>query len=1068
MDNNHDAPARRNIKRIIIKGSIGFFVLIGFSLAAAGFFLKQGIHIKDLTVGRISISDCTLIWKDKLELRVDTVLITGASTPQSSAPDIKAIRKALYTSQRFGRFFSVLAASNLSVGGESIAVNLTQEDEREYTLTLTTELTDFESRLIFEADEFRADLTYVYSRRFNSEARGQIRLEAGTDQFIGTISTIINGSFPVTVDFIADTEQISFEGKEAGEILEITSLVDLFGLSHNIQRWITDYLSGSRYYLKSFKGQFPWATPGVILDTLEAEVRVDDTEYTFAPGLDPVKGKYTDVSFSKGVLAIKPHDATFYGQDGGESWLDINFNDPSNIILTAYIKTTAVANDDILTLLKYYGITLPFKQIGGTTDTDLRLVINLNKLEIGAEGVFEISEGLVSYDGTVYKVGDVRIFLKNSDVTLEQLKVSYKELFVAQVKGTIQAKDGEGDLDILLEQVTIDANGSKLNLDESLAGVHANYHFDSQGHVLDAGPSSWLLDSKRIDVGSFRAPVFLEDFSLELPSVRVGIPPGIEADLSGSLSIKRKKVDITCDISKYHVNDLELLSPHVSLDIDYDQDWVFRIEETIQWSLSNIPVMLYPSEFRLDDQFFKVSNSRISYGTYFDSRFSGQFNHRLSEGTFYLKKIDVTNRNFEENIHIGDETVFEMRSEGGRFIVSCPELVLKISSDEDKNWSASFGDLSALYSRSKLLQRYKINAGSLTILSENGKKPYKFSADIASPSPFLIDGDGPVDELAITGKLTDHGITATVNEKIRIDYADNKLNITSDDIGFNVPALISLSKDLPQSAGENQDKNTALLLSLNAENGYLYLSPNSKILTDRIELEYTNGTIAMRLTHGPGRIVMKVEGDHFLADGSNLNDTFMGALIQDSSFVGGQMFLSAMGSFDEFSALFEIRDTVLTNLATLNNVMALLNTVPALISFSWPEYDFTGLPLDSAVVGLKFKNKLATFESMEFISPSLQASGIGWIDFSERLMDIDVSLTTQRKDNLRKIPVAGYILHGKKGEASMTIKIKSGFDNPDVTHSLFKDIASKPFKVLFRALGLPVRGLEEMSRESEN
>ncbi len=211
----------------------------------------------------------------------------------------------------------------------------------------------------------------------------------------------------------------------------------------------------------------------------------------------------------------------------------------------------------------------------------------------------------------------------------------------------------------------------------------------------------------------------------------------------------------------------------------------------------------------------------------------------------------------------------------------------------------------------------------------------------------------------------------------------------------------------------------------------------------------------MRLTHGPGRIEMKIEEEHFLADGSNLNDTFMGALIQDSNFLGGQLFLSAMGSFEEFSALFEIKDTVLTNLATLNNVMTLLNTVPALITFSWPKYSFTGLPLDSVVVGMKFKNMLATFESMEFISPSLQASGIGWIDFSERLMDMDVSLTTQRKNNLRKIPIAGYILHGKKGEASMTIKIKSGFDDPDVTHSLFKENLPTYQPCLDLLMGLP-------------
>ncbi len=83
-------------------------------------------------------------------------------------------------------------------------------------------------------------------------------------------------------------------------------------------------------------------------------------------------------------------------------------------------------------------------------------------------------------------------------------------------------------------------------------------------------------------------------------------------------------------------------------------------------------------------------------------------------------------------------------------------------------------------------------------------------------------------------------------------------------------------------------------------------------------------------------------------------------------------------------------------------------------------------------------------------------------------MDLDISMVTQRTDTIRKIPVGGYILHGEKGEASMTIKIKGGYDDPEVTHSLFKDIASKPFNVLFRVLGLPIHALEELSRESEN
>jgi hypothetical protein len=96
-------------------------------------------------------------------------------------------------------------------------------------------------------------------------------------------------------------EKLVFEGSEGGEILSIAPLVDLFGLKHSIQRWIIDYLSASRYHLKSFKGEFPWKSPLVILDTLNVEVGVDDCEYKFTQGgIDPVKSRYTDVFSKKG------------------------------------------------------------------------------------------------------------------------------------------------------------------------------------------------------------------------------------------------------------------------------------------------------------------------------------------------------------------------------------------------------------------------------------------------------------------------------------------------------------------------------------------------------------------------------------------------------------------------------------------------------------------------------------------------------------------------------------------------------------------------------------------------
>jgi hypothetical protein len=729
----------------------------------------------------------------------------------------------------------------------------------------------------------------------------------------------------------------------------------------------------------------------------------------------------------------------------------INFNDPDNIILTAYIQTHAVLNDDILTLLNYYEIPLPFKQVGGTTETDLSLAINLNTEEVETEGTFNINQGLVLYDDTVFTVSGARILLVNADVTLDRLRVGFDDLFVAQVNGTIQAEKGIGDLNISLEKLNLKFGDSILSLDESAPTLQASYHFNALENVLDAGASSWKLDSIGFKLGPFSAPLFMEDFSMELPPVLLDIPPGERAEISGFFSIKKKKADITYNILKYHVKDLELIDPPLSVDVSYDKELVFRTKETANFSLSNIPITVYPSEFRLDDEFLKIAKSRISYGSFFDSKLKGAFNYQLNEGTFYLKKINITHQHLDKIQLVSDDTIVEVSSGGGNFVVICPELDLKISSDKDKNWSASFGDLSTIYSRSRLLQEYKIKEGSLTISSENGSRPYMFSADITSPYSLLIDGDEKVEKLSIDGKLTDE-------------------RVTSNNFGFDISELIRLIRDRPQSTGNDQDKDDDISTLFTAENTLLYLSPNSRILADHIELEYLDNALKMNLSHGPGSILveMNLEDEIFLVEGSSLNDLFMGALIQRSKFQGGQMSIAAKGTFDDISALFEIKNTVLGNLKTVNNVMALLNTVPALITFSMPDYDSKGLTLTSALVGMKFKNKVATFESMDFKSPSLTAAGVGWIDFSKGLMDLDVNLTTQRKINIRKLPVTGYILHGEKGEPSMTVKIKGSVDDPDVNHTLFKEIISKPFKVLVRILKLPVHLVKKMRSKSDS
>jgi AsmA-like C-terminal region/Protein of unknown function len=1048
---------KKALASVVISIAFLFMVL----LLAIGLFLKKGVDVETLNVGNVKLSNSLLIWNDKLELQISEISFSGKEKtlgvePKKSPTDL--VGKGLSFGHYLLKIFSKLHINSLIINDTSIQLNLDQKHSQLYALSARTDDIVFSSDVTINKNTIGIEIVEAGSKLLNTEVQGKMVLDVAQGRLSGTLSATVNGDFPIAASFIADDQKITFSGQEAGEITDISSVVDLFALSPGVQRWITDYLMGSRYHLKSFKGVVPWNNPKEIVNTLEAEVTVDDTEYTFAPGLEPVKASYTDISFQYGVLDIVPHGATFYGQDCSESWVDINFNDPENILLTAYIKTQAVANDDILTLLNYYNIPLPFKQVGGKTATDLELAIILNKSELTAKGIFDIDEGVIAWGGENFGIKDAHIQLTNSDITIDRLKVSYEDFVTANVSGTILARQKIGDLDITLEMLNVKLGEAQLTIDESNP-LHAAYHFDSQSQVLDTRSSSWLLDSLVLELGAFRAPINVKDLSMEIPKAHLGTPPGIDSEFSGNFSLKNKQADFTCELLKFHGKDLKLTSPHIVVDIEYDDGLVIGTEETAEWELHKMPVTLFPSQVKYSDDVLTVVSSRMSYGELFDSYLAGYFNRKQKKGQFSLNKIDITNETLEEKLTLGENIDLEVSAAGGSYHIFFPLFDLKISTATEKKWSAHFSDLSAVYSRSKILQKYKIREGSLMLSSENGKKPYDFSADIKSPYPLLVEDGHPVDTLHITGQLTDTGIIAKINKNLTLEYADRNLTLTSQDLGYNISAIIDMMRERPKSS-ENSKKETntqtqSFLLTLAADESQIYLGPKSRVLADTINFTLQNGNLQMDLAHGQGNVTLKLTDGVFTLNGSELNDEFMGALIQDSRFAGGEMFMSAKGDMDEFSAIFEIKNTALSELATVNNIMAFMNTVPALVTFSLPEYSRKGFPVDSATVGMVFKDKVAQIESMEIHSPELRAKGKGTIDFGHNVIDMDINLKTQASQNVGKIPVVGYVLAGKDDDDSLSLKIKGGLDNPEVDYSLIKNIVVYPAEILYRTFKLP-------------
>ncbi len=1045
----------------------GLFVISCLTALFSLFMLKKGISFESFSVGPVAISNFSLIWKKKLEIQVDTVTLQKQHEKKKTSNISKNVSRSLKAIHFLTRLFSTIAVNEIRIGQFTGTLYLNEAtDKQPQTFSLTSRDLSIHSNLSLQQHTIVFDITEAFSKRFDTRATGQIRLDTEKRQFTGNLTADLVGSLPVAVSFNGNSKQISFVGQETGRIDTIVPLVDLFGLDHNIRRWITDYLKGSRYNLKTFKGILPWNNPRVLLDTLYAEVRVDNCEYTFAQGYEPIKTSSTDVVFNKGVLTITPHDATFYNQSGGSSWLDINFNDPEKILLTARIKTLARANDDILTLLKYYRIDIPFKQITGETEVDLALAITLNRFQVKANGSLQISDSVIEWEQEKYGVANAEIILDNSNIIIEHMIASSEKRFVAAISGTLDAGSDMGDLHIELRKFTYKIGESTLTLGESANKPIIKYHIRPDGHSLEATASSWKLDGLKFKVGPLTSTFSAKNLSGVLSPTMLTIPVGVSAEVSGSFSFKPQKAELHCNLLHYKVKNLVLKSRAIPITVQYDQGLSLQTKAISNWTMNKTPTTFYPSKASYSDNTLTVINSRLSYGIFFDSHVSGQYNSLNKQGSFLLTALKIREKHVGNLLVPGSGIPVEINGQKEKLVIKIPELDLSISSGKNKNWSATFNDIATIHQRSALLQKYSIDAGRVTISSEDGKKPYIFSADIPYSYPILVKDHKPVGRLSIQGKITDKGFQGTVNKDLSIQYTDH-LSVTSNNIGYNVPAIIKVIKELAKSVTPDSSQNGNITATCEAHNSTLFLNPDRQALADRIYLEYDGDRSTINLEHDKGTLNLELKGDQFTLVGKELNDVFMGSLVQGSDFSGGRMTMAAKGSFDHFSLLIKVEDTVLKGLKPLNNMLAFLNTVPALITFSHPEYSTQGLPVSSAVVGMKVRKGLATIDSFDVKSPVLTVTGTGWVNVSQNLMDMDFNMITQAKTNVRRIPLLGYVLAGKEKRPSITLKVHGNLQNPKVENSMFREVATMPFSLLYRTLTLPYHMVESMADNGE-
>jgi len=1071
----------------IILISLAIIILLGV-LA-----LKRGISISELSLSSMHISNAHLIWGEKLKLRVENITIrTREEKPtekSSEGPGPVYVRDALHAVKFIEAWFTSIDIKQIVAG--PLNAHFHYRENESGKIAITSPKIQLQSGIRSEGEFLVIDIEQISSAEYRSQANGVIRIDTQKRSLAGSFNGILAEILPLNLEVKADTRQLSFSGQGKGSISSIAPIVDLFNLGPGITPWISDYLSASQVSLNTVSGTIPYDKPESILQTLHAVAIVKDTEYTFAQGLDPIKAPETKVEFIQGVLKIKPQQATFYDQDAGNSELDINFN-KSPFILTAYIRTRAQASGGILTLLEHYGIPFPFEQKEGVTDTNLTLAINLSTIDIKSSGIFKSDQSAFEFDGHLIDVDHLDVALDNTDITLRQIDVSKKGQFSAHITGKLDAAKSTGDLNASIDALSYKSADSELLLENPQnAPLVVNYHIRPDGDSIDVAVSSWRAGGHLVTAGEFTTPFSHKNWSGKLPPTAVAISPWLKAKVSGEFN--RRPPYASLDISLlelaydgWHMNQAE---EKIKLVIGDDISLITK--NNVDVTSDKTTINLMPSHISYKDKQLHIHQSGLKIAGQSFPDMKGQIDLIRQTGSLTLEQLNVVDNTGMKLLAVDKPVTLELSLREDQTDAEIPQLGVKFYQHKQSGWSVAVDNLGRLNKYSPLMQRYQLEKGKFTLVSENGSQPWSFTGMIKHPLALLVDGDTPVHDYHFSGNYDGNKTTADINEKIHLQLAE-KVSIESKEIGYNLPALLSLinapdkqtSDDKRQGAGKSVNRKylesghpakqsniaagSNLSVALTARDSFIYIDETHRVLAEELMLTLVKGTIECDLKHGKGKAVLEIKDDKISLAGKGFDPVFVNEIINYSKFKKGELEFKVSGSSSDMDAFIVINDAVIQDFGIASNILAFINTVPALLTFKMPGFHTDGLHASKITAGMKYQDRLIKLKSVHLDSKEIDVRGEGKVNLNDDTIDITLNLITGAKKNLSHIPLLGYILSGKEKKPSITLTVKGDMHNPEINHTAFREVATYPLQLLKRTVILPAHLVNKVRGNSDD
>src|SRR5574344_812945 len=590
--------------------------------------------------------------------------------------------------------------------------------------------------------------------------------------------------------------------------------------------------------------------------------------------------------------------------------------------------------------------------------------------------------------------------------------------------------------------------------------------------------SDILIDT--FEFKSKKAKVLLENDIVYIKDANFLFKDIIDANADIKIDTKTLKAEGSANISKLLIKDnknnqiIEVKNLITPLNMDFSK----KLDINIQ-SLN--------TKLKMEDQLFIIIEDLSKIYNY--SKFLQDFS--IKSGDLILKVFNENNIDFEAIIggldlplYRNENKVSELNIEGSikddSIRVIYKDNSIKIEDTKDKN-NVYLKDYKIVDNFSKNINKsfdknINITLENCSLQQEDDIYDFKnakvfltkdeinFEALLENISfPLKKDGED-LKELEITGNIKDD-ITkiSSTDDSLKLELKNDflKLDIKNLDVILTLKGASKL----------NYKK-----LLLNGINSNITINEDYKILADSYIVNLNEKEKFIYLKHKNSEFTFyEYENNDIEILAADLSEEFINTLLNKQVVNGGTINLYANGNYDLFNGKLLIKDSAISNLSILSNLLAFVETTPALAAqlVTLPFNPLFALPAASiglkniGVYTLKEGNMEFTYDrnenilridNLNTIGNGIDFEGFGVVDLNNFTINAKVNLIFLQDYTtfVRFIPLVNYILLGDQERVETLVDIHGSLGDPKISTNLLKDSFSAPMNIFKRVFTAPV------------